>query len=112
MVIDESSISPITITLEGNVKKKVIQAWVYVFYNTPYAPYTLKGKTEPYKTNKYLTYFSVQEKTSATKAFYFYDAQGSLISRDISSLKLSDFKSIKPKTIGDIQLNIVKSSQE
>ncbi len=112
MVIDESTISPKTIKFNDGSQKDVMQAWVYVFYKKPYAPYTLNGEIESYQTNKYLEYFSISDKTSATRAFYLYDENAALINKTVKELQPTDFKSIKPKTIGNRQFDVVKESQK
>lgn len=112
MVIDEATISPITIKLGNNIKKEVIQAWVYVFYKTLYAPDVVDGEFIPIETNKHLVYFSLVDKTSASTVFYLYDKNGSLTNKMINDVKESDFKPVKQGTIGQIQFDIIKSSQK
>lgn len=112
MVIDEATISPTTIKLGNNIKKEVIQAWVYVFYKTLYAPDVVDGELTPFETNKHLVYFSLVDKTSASTVFYLYDKNGSLTNKMINDVKESDFKPVKQGTIGQIQFDIIKSSQK
>lgn len=111
MVIDKSTISPKEVFLEGGTKKNIIQAWIYIFYRKPYEPYVVGGNFEPSSSSKLLTYVSIEDNTSTTKASYFYKEDGSLHNSFIVALKDSDFKARIPETIGGIQISLIKAHQ-
>lgn len=110
MVIDKSTIKPVTLTLENGEKKAVVEGVVYVFYTKPYQPYSLLHEVKPYSINKYFTYVSLEDNTSASTNFSFYNEKLELVDSDNQTLKQTDFREIRPNSIGDTQFKILKEN--
>lgn len=112
MVIDKSTIKPVTLTLENGEKKAVVEGVVYVFYTKPYQPYSLLHEVKPYSINKYFTYISLEDNTSASTNFSFYNEKLELVDSDNRTLKPTDFTEKRPNSIGDIQFKILKENAQ